>query len=486
MATSISNSGSVSSAGIGSGLDVNAIITGLMRVERAPLTKLQSQATAIQTTISAFGAVQSATSTFRDAVAKLALPSTWSATAGSSANPAAVTVQTSSSAAAANYAVRVTALAASQSTVSPGFASADALVGAGTLHIDTGAWNGGQTAFTAKAGAAGVDIAVAATDTLATLAGKINAAGAGVSASVVNDASGARLVYSASTTGTDNAFRITALDADGGNTDAAGLSKLAFDPASGTIATTQTQAATNAAATINGLAVSSPTNTLTNVLDGLSLGLVATTAAPVQITVAQDNAAIKTSVQSFVDAYNALSSLLSTDLKYDNASKTAGPLQADSTAVSLQRQLRALIGGASTASSTFSTLSQVGLEAQTDGTLKLDATKFSNALADPVSLKKFFSNVDTAQPANNGIGVSLRGFANSVIGAGGLVTARVAGLNGQVTRNQKDQSALGDRINKTQARLTKQYTALDAQMASLNALGTYVSQQITNWNKGNG
>ncbi len=486
MATSISNSGSVSSAGIGSGLDVNAIITGLMQVERAPLTKLQNQATAIQTTISAFGAVQSATSTFRDAVAKLALPSTWGATAGSSANPAAVTVQTSSGAAAANYAVRVDALAAAQSTVSPGFASGDALVGAGTLHIDTGAWDSGQTAFSPKAGTNGVDITVVATDTLATLARKINAAGGGVSASVVTDASGARLVYSASTTGTDNAFRVTALDDDGGNTDATGLSKLAFDPAGGTTATTRTQAAANASASINGLAVSSATNTLTNVLDGLSLTLVATTTAPVQITVAQDNAAIKTSVQGFVDAYNALSSLLSTDLKYDNASRTAGPLQADSTAVSLQRQLRTLIGGASTASATFSTLSQVGLETQSDGTLKLDATKFSSALADTASLKRLFTNVDAAQPANNGIGVILRGFANSVVGASGLLTARVAGLNGQISRNQKDQGTLGDRIAKTQARLTKQYTALDAQMASLNALGGYVSQQITNWNKSGG
>jgi flagellar hook-associated protein 2 len=484
MTTSINatSSGAITSRGIGSGLDVTAIIAGLMKVEEIPLTRLEDQATSIQSRISAFGAVKSAMDTFRDASSALALPSTWNATAGTSSDASAVAVATTANAATGNYAVQVLNLAASHSTVSGTFTSGDALAGAGSLHIDLGTWTG-ETAFAAQAGGTGVDIAVTATDTLDTLAAKVNAAGAGVSASVVNDATGSRLVFSSSTTGVDNAFRITAVDSDGNHADASGLSALAYDPAGGTSATTLTQAAANASATINGLSITSATNSLTNVLDGLTLTLAKVTTGPVQVTVAQDSAAIKKSVQTFVDAYNGLSTLLSTDLKYDQNSKTAGPLQADSAAVSLQRQLRGLIGESSAASGAFSTLSEVGLEIQTDSTLKINDTKLSSAMANPLELKKLFTNIDPVDPANNGFATRLRTFGNAVLGSDGLLTSRMAGLSTKLANNQEDQDDLNVRLAATEARLQKQYTALDAQMASLNTLSTYMTQQIANWNK---
>jgi len=486
MTTSISTtgSGSISAAGIGSGLDVNSIISGLMKVEQAPLTDLQTKATSIQTTISAFGEVKSALATFRDAAAALALPSTWNATSGSSSDSTAVSVSTNANASAGTYAVKVTALAAAQSTVSGTFASGDALVGSGTLHIDLGNWSTGQTAFTAKSGSTGVDITVAATDTLTTLAAKINASSAGVTASIVTDTTGSRLVFSSSTTGTDNAFRITAADSDAANTDASGLSALAFDPAGGTSTTTIAQPAADAAATINGVDVTSATNTLSGVFSGLTLTLAKVSATPVQITVAQDTTGVTKAVQTFIDAYNSLSSLLSTDLKYDSSTKVAGPLQADGAAVSLQRQLRSIVSGTSSASSTFTTISQVGLEMQTDGTLKLNSTQLTSALtSNSAELKKLFTNVDLTTPANNGVANRLRSFGDSVLGTGGLLTSRIAGLNTKLSSNQKDQDNLSNRLDATKARLQAQYTALDAKMASINTLSTYITQQIANWNK---
>ena len=485
--TAISTTGSVSSLGIGSGLDVTSIISGLMKVEQAPLTDLQTKATAIQSTISAFGTVTSTMSTFRDAAAALALPSTWNATVGTSADSTSVGVTTASGAAAGNYAVNVTQLAASQSTVSGTFSASSALVGAGTLHFDVGSWSTGNAAFTAKSGSTGVDVTVDATDTLDTLASKINAANAGVTASVVNDNTGSRLVFSSQSTGVANGFRVTATDSDGGNTDASGLSALAYDPAGGTSTTTQTQGAADASATINGLTVTSSSNTLTGVVNGLTLNLnKVTTSGAVQVSVAQDSAGVTKSVQSFIDSYNALSSLLSTDLAYDSATKVAGPLQADSTAVSLQRQLRSIIGSASGASSTFSTLSQVGIEVQTDGTLKLNSTTFNAALANPTELKKAFTNVDSATTGNNGFANQLRTFSDSVLGGTGLLTSRVAGLNKSLTSNQTDQNNLSDRLAATQARLQAQYTALDTKMAGISTLSTYITQQIANWNKSTG
>jgi len=325
---------------------------------------------------------------------------------------------------------------------------------------------------------------VTATDTLSTLAAKITSSAAGVNATVVTDASGARLVYTAKSTGTDNGFRVTAADSDGGNTDATGLSALAFDPAGGTTGTTQTQGAANAKATINGLVIDSASNTLTNVLPGLTLSLNKVTTGPIQVGVTQDTASMKTAINAFATAYNSLSSLLSTDLKYDSATSTAGPLQGDSAALSLQHSIRSIVTGATGASTTYSTLSSLGLEIQKDGTLKVNDTKLSAALAaDPAQVKKVFANADQANSANNGFATMVNLFGNAVLGSDGLLTTRIAGLNKNLTSNQSDQDKLSDRLAATQARLQKQYTALDTKMASLTTLSTYITQQIANWNK---
>src|SRR5450631_3708459 len=179
-----SSTGVIQSQGIGSGLNVNAIVSSLMSVENIPLTNLQTAASGIQTTISTYGAVQSAMSTFDSAALALTQPSLWAGTLGTSTNTNAVTVSTASGATAANYSIQTQNLAAAQSTVSPTFSSSSALVGSGTLHVDLGTWSAGQTGFKAQTGSSGVDITVSATDTVATLAQKINSANAGVSAAI--------------------------------------------------------------------------------------------------------------------------------------------------------------------------------------------------------------------------------------------------------------------------------------------------------------
>jgi flagellar hook-associated protein 2 len=483
MTTSISGTGAISSAGIGSGLDVNGIISKLMSVEQAPLTQLQTKAATIQTNISAYGAIKSAVSAFRDAASTLAQPTAWSATAGTSSDPTAVGVATSAGAPTGSYSILVQNLAASQSTVSGTFASGAALVGAGSLHVDLGTWSANQAGFTPQTGSTGMDIAVTADDTLATLSQKINDAGAGISAAVVTDSTGARLVLSSSTTGTTNGFRVTATDSDGGNTDATGLSGLAFDPAGGSVGSTITQAAGNAQATINGLPINSATNNLVNVLQGLTITLTKASTTPVQVSVAQDTKAIKDSVTAFVKAYNDLSTLISTDVKYDAGTSTAGPLQGDSAALSLQRQMRSILSSSSTASTAFSTLSQVGLQLQVDGTIKVNDAALSAAIANPTQIKALFTASNIIDPANSGFAQRFRSLGDAVLGIDGLITSRTDGLNKSLTRNHTDQDAVNQRLADTEARLRAQYTALDAKMATISTLSTYITQQIANWNK---
>jgi flagellar hook-associated protein 2 len=320
----------ISSPGIGSGLDVNSIISQLVAIERQPIDVLKAKSTKIQAQISEYGKLKSAISAFRDAAHKLTSNDTWGMTVGSSSDSTAVGVTVKSGAAVGSYSLQVQTLAKAQSLASKVYASADTAPGAGTLHIELGAWGTGSPnpTFTPKSGATAVDITVAATDTLAQVRDKINAANAGVTAMVFTDASGSRLMMRSTATGAVNAFRTSVIDADGNNTNATGLSALAFNLSSGIARMTRTETAANAAATLNGLAITSPSNTLANVVDGMTLTLSKVTSGPVEISVVQDNESLKKAVQAFADAYNALNTLIATEVKYDLASKTGGPLQA--------------------------------------------------------------------------------------------------------------------------------------------------------------
>ena len=475
----------ISSAGIGSGLDVNSIITQLMAIEQQPLKTLQTKATTIQSTVSEYGKIKSAVSTLRDLASKLASTTTWGQTTSTSTSTAVGA--SSNGSAAGSYTVEVQKLASVQ-TLATGVQPATTALGGGTVRIQLGTWGVGQTSFTPKAGATAVDVAVAATDTLADIRDKINAAGAGVTALVMTDSSGSRLLLRSNTTGAENAFRTVVTDNDGGNTDATGLSKLAFDPSASVAQMTQSQTASDAAATVNGLAVTSKSNTLASIVDGLTLTLNAETTltGPVTVNVVTDTETLKKTLTDFAAAYTAVVKLIGTDTKYDPVSKKGGILQGDSAAVGMQRQLRTLAGSASAASATFGHLSDAGLELQADGSMTVNATKLGAALANVAELKKMFSSSSSTDPTLDGFGKRFRVIADSMIGIDGALTTRTDGLGQQLQRNQKSQDALTLRLQAIEKRYRAQYTALDTAMAQLSSQSSYITQQITAWNANSG
>ena len=469
----------ISSPGVGSGLDVNSIVTQLVAIERQPIAQLQSQVSSLQTKLSAFGKVQSNLSALRDAASALTSVSTWNQTAGTSSDPASVAVTTDANNLPGSYSVEVTKLAQSQSNISKTFTAATDFVGEGTLHIELGTWGVGNT-FTAKPDTTAIDISVGPpAKSLAAVRDMVNAANAGITATVLTDASGARLVFRSTATGAANGFRISTSDTDGNNVDTSGLSALAFDPSVGVVTMAQALAAANASALINGAPVSSTSNTLSNVVDGMTLTFQRVTTAPVQIGTAPDKDAIRKKVEAFVTAYNDLNKELAAQTKFDAASKTAGALQGDSAAVSLRNALRNTLRGNSSASATFTRLADIGFDVLQDGSIKLDSTKLDNGLANIGEMKKLFSNSDTLVPANNGFGTLFRTQADQALGVDGSIASRSDGLRDRISRNEKRQAELEVRVAQTEARLRKQYSALDAQMGQLQSLSNYVSQQIT-------
>lgn len=467
----------LSSPGIGSGLDVNGIVSQLMALERRPIQQLQSSSSRYETQLSAFGKLQSVMTTLRDAARKLTEASNWSPSTVVSSVPLAVSATSSGDTPPGSYSVSVSRLAAAQTLSSSTYSAASDTVGDGSLTIELGRWSAGQAGFTAQADTTPVTVTIPpGAATLADIRDAINRAGAGVNASIVNDANGARLALRSTTTGEANAFRIGVAE---GSTP--GLSALAFDPSSGVTGMTQTLAAANAEASINGVAVSSATNTLTDVLDGLTIKLGQVTTNPVEVTADRDTVAIRKSITDFATAYNELIKLSREQTRYDEGSQSAGVLQGDRSAVGLLSQLRNLVGSNSGASTAFTRLANVGLEPQSDGTLKVNDSRLDSAMGRLDELQSFFSR-NEAGTAQDGFGVLLRDFSDGTLGAEGVLTTRQSGLKERIERNTDDIAQLEDRLALVERRLRDRYTRLDSSIAQLSGLQDYVSQQITRWN----
>ncbi|MDR3371397.1 flagellar filament capping protein FliD [Rhodoferax sp.] len=479
LSTTSSSTGTLSSVGIGSGLDVKSIVSALVAIEKQPLTQLQTKATSYQTELSTYGTVKSQMATLQDAASTLALSSGWNAQTATSSNSAAVGVAVDSTASPTNLTVNVTQLAQAQSTASQGFAT-DANIGAsGTLSIQMGAWSGNQ--FTAGSSSA-VSVSINTTDNISSIARKINTANAGVTATVLSDGTNQRLVVRSTASGSAAGFSITtSADAnDGGSLASFGFADPTRTSASAT-GMFMGQVGKDANLTVNGVALVSSTNSMKNVVPGVSLQLSQVTTSPVEVAVTTDSTVIQKNIQSFVDAYNAVNSTLSDATKYDSSTQIAGPLQGDSTAVGLLNSLRSMMSSNSTGS-TYSTLSSIGLERQKDGSITINQTKLTSAMTNMSDLQKLFTVTNT-DATTSGFGVKVRNFAIGMLGYDGQLNSKTTSLQGDITRNKSDQDAVNARATQVENNLNKQYSALDAQMATMSSLSSYVTAQLATWNK---
>ncbi len=484
MANNISGVGNISSAGLGSGLDVNSIVSSMMALEARPLDMLKTQASSINTKISTFGKLQSLFSALRDKANGLSSATTWNATTATASDTSAVKVSTGPTSAAGNYAVNVQKLAASQSVVGGAVASASAELSMGELTIELGSWTGDPiSGFAPKSGGSPVVVSIAEGETsLTAIRDKINSAGAGVVASIVNDASGARLAIRSKETGEESAFRISAVETFDDGVATSGLSMLSFDLAGGASQMTRTKAAANALVQINGIDVTSASNTLSDVVDGLTMTLTKETTSPIDVTVAADTASIKTKITEFITAYNELSTYLRSQTSYNADSGSGGPLQGDSSAVGLQNQLRGVLNAANTSSTTWSRLSDVGITMGKDGKLSADATRLDNALNNLPELRKLLAT-DGDDEASTGFLRRYKEMADAALSSSGTFYSRTQSLQDQLRRNTARQDDLQRRLDLVESRMRKQYQALDATMATLNGLSGYVSQQIAQMSK---
>lgn len=456
----------LSAPGIGSNLDVNSIVEQLIQFESRPLLLLDSREASFHARISSLGTLKGALASLQSAAQGLAGAAT-AAFKATSSNTGAVTASASSTAVAGTYTVSVTQLAQSQKLVAAGQVDAAAAIGGGsdtTLTFSFGTISGGSLAggvysgasFTADPAATPFTVTVGATDnTLEGIRDAINAAGQGVSASIVNDGSGTpyRLALSVAATGAARSLKIEV------SGEAAIDALLAYDPA-GAQQLAQTQAAQNALFTVDGVPIEKTSNTVSDAIGGVTLGLAQTTATPVTIGVARDQSAASAAISAFVKAYN--------DFNSGVASVTAkgATLQGDSAVLSVQRRVRAAIGTGYGALGEYRTLSSLGLSFQRDGVLYFDSSKLAGALA-----------ADTAGALAT---LALAGPALEAVGKSGqqAVDAGTAAANLAIDSLNDRRDAIGRRLELAEQRYRLQFAALDAMLGRMSQTSAFLTQQL--------
>lgn len=450
----------IQAPGIGSGLDINDIVTKLMEIERQPINTLTTKKAQVNAQISAYGALKSKVADFQSAMANLKSPQKFQVFKASSGNESVFTSSVSGNAVAGNYNIDVVALAERDKIATKAYADTSAVVGEGTLNIRIGENNFELTIDSSN-------------NTLAGVRDAINSAAdnTGISATIVTGDEGARLVLSSTETGLANALRISVTDSDGNDTDEGGLSALAYNPEAGVEFRAAISSAQDALIRIDGFAVSSSSNTFTGAIDGVAITAAAVGAST--LTVSRDDEKILESVEAFASAFNALRTEINQQRK--------GQLEADSTLLTLERQIfDVLNAGSAIEGSSFNYLIEAGVSIDKNGVMAVDKDRVAEIMNSDF---ESFTNLFAAE--NGGFAAKLSTLADGWLANNGLIDSREDGLKTQVAGIEDQVLRLEDRMISVEARIRAQFTALDTLVSSLNNTASFLTQQLASLNNSN-
>ena len=450
----------IQASGVGSGLDINSLVSQLVSAENAsrsaPLLRREAAAT---TKISALGTLKGALSAFKGALTPLRNIDVFSVRKATSADTTRFTATATSAAAAGNYDVEVKNLASAHRLASdPYQTGATTEIGYGSLEITVG-----DDSFD-------VEIAQDA-NTLEDIRDAINNSSdnTGVQATLLNGTEGTRLILTSRKTGAEHAIKVVASGGDGG------LDVLNYDP-SGTMNLTEKSEAKDASVMISGFPVSSSTNAITDAIEGVTINLLkAELGVTTTLNISFDSANVTTRIQNFVTEYNNMQAQLAKLGSYDAASKTAGPLLGDSLLRSIEQDMRrSLTNPVTDMTGDYSVLASVGITTTATGTLQLDTAKLTKALdADPEAVAHLFGS-------ENGVAARLFAQVEARLASGSDLDSRNTSLKRDVERIGRDKEALALRMEQIEARYRRQFTALDSLLSQLQTTSSYLAQQLAN------
>lgn len=439
-------------SGLGSGLDINSLVSQLVAAERAPyqtqITRRESKATL---ELSALSQLKGALSSFKNAVDPLKSEGAFSPRTATSGDTDIFTATAQGSAAVGSYDIEVVQLAKAHQIASAAYSGGSSTeIGAGTLSITFAG-----TTFE-------VEIDPEAT-TLADIRDAINQAPGnnGVQATLLNEVGGTRLVLTSSKTGAANTIQVSA-SGDGG------LLQLVNATQMSTV-----QEAQDAHIRIGTFDHYSSTNTVDKAIDGVTLTLKAESEGPVSLEVSQDTALLKQRINSFVTAYNSLQSTITKLRGYDAATKTAGPLLGDALVRGIEAQLRSdLSDPVSGLSGPYTTLSAIGITKQLDGTLKLDEAKLNEVLSENSSaVARIFGS-------ENGVAARLSSHIEDQLKADAALDTRNKAIQKTLETIEADKEMLDARMLTVENRYRQQFTQLDILLARLQTTSSYLGTQL--------
>jgi len=446
----------LSAGGIGSGLDVSGIVSQLMALERAPLDRLNTQKDTLNAKLSAFGQLKSALSTFQTAMTGLSTADKFQVFSSVSSNPDSFTATANTAALAGVRSIEVLALA-NPNRITSGmdagstYADADTSIGvSGILEITQ------DIAGTPRTFQISLD---GTNNTLNGIMDSINNAveNSGVTASIVNTGTASKLVLTSNDSGTANAITIDA------GTTASVATALGFETIAG-------NEASDASVRIDGIAITSSSNTISDAISGVTLNLKQAAPGVVEsLNISRDTETVKASVQLFVDAYNDVRKVL------DTLGGEEATLQGDNGLLNIERQLQSVLTKPA-AGLSINYLSEIGIETDPKtGSLTLDSAQLDTAIgADYSGLANLFSD------STEGFAVRFGAMADSLIAADGLIELRTAGIDSSISSIEDRGLNLEFRLENIEARYRRQYSALDTLVAQMNSTGSFLSQQLGN------
>jgi flagellar hook-associated protein 2 len=451
------------STGLGSGLDVRSLVAQLVAAERAPKqNQITKQQTEVATKISAMGSLKGALGGFQTTLANLKTVAAFNVRSATSSDDKVFTATATSAAPEGVYDVKVEKLAKAHQLSSDPFAGgATSVVGTGLLTLSVGA-----KSFTVNV--------TSSDSTLEKIRDAINKApdNTGVRAAIVQATDGAHLVLTSTKTGAANALKITAADGDGG------LSKLTYSAPGDVANYTQLKAAQDAVIEIAGFERKSDSNTVKDVIDGVTLTLLKEqeeTDEPVTLDIKQNTDAALTRINNFVSQYNTLAKTVGSLQSYEPSTQKAGPLLGDSLLRSIDSELkRGLTSTVAGATGDYQSLASLGITTSKDGTLTVDENKVRAAL------QSNFDAVGVVFGSENGVAARLDKLIAARLTATSEVNVRTKALNDRSSALTKEQAALETRMTTIQERYMKQFTALDSLLVNMQKTSSYLTQQLAN------
>jgi flagellar hook-associated protein 2 len=457
---------SISALGTGSGLDLNSLVEQLLRAERAPVeNRLNAREERAQSQLSALGLFSGALSGLRDSARTLQNGTGLESRKAASSDEDVFTATSAEGTAPGRFELKVISLAEADKRASAAFADGSAtVVGTGTLNFTVG-----DDSFSVTIGSSD--------NTLAGIRDAINrsTSNTSVSASVINDQDGARLILTGRETGEANSISITTTGAD------AGLDALVTDLVSARNETTgagEVTAAADAEVEIDGFTVTSDSNRIENAIDGVTIDLVGVTengaaGTATALTISENRSTIIDQVRTLVNRFNAFNDVLKGSASYNPETEVAGPLQGNATVRSIESQLRRVLGEvAPDAAPGANTLSAIGISTVEGGALKLDEGRLNQVLDDrPQALEELFSG-------ETGLGAQITDYLDRVVGAGSLLEGQTENLQNRLEDIGEQRDALDARLERTEARFVRQFSALDSLIAELNQTSAFIGQQF--------